>query len=364
VATLTFRSAAVFLAEVFQVMSITRVAKHAGVSIATVSRVLNHSPSVKPETARQVWRSIQALQYQKSVTAKTPAAEKRMVKGTGKIAILTVGQPRADWLSIPVMAEVVSSITQAAQAHNVGVLLEEMPDPSRLGAAILNREVDGAIAFMPSSITPAALEPLRQHRMPVVRVMGDHLAPFHIDHVGPDNTAVGQLAHDYLVGLGCTRNAMITTNPEWEQIWNRAIGFANAARRAETDFCAFVATEDAVTRGLYGARAVTGNNLESLIDALLKESPRRSGLFVPRDAETVQVYQQLMARGVRIGSEVTIVSCDNEEIRLSMLSPRPASIELGTEEIGRRAVARLLARIEQPNEPCCRYLVGPRLITP
>jgi LacI family transcriptional regulator len=84
-----------------------------------------------------------------------------------------------------------------------------------------------------------------------------------------------------------------------------------------------------------------------------------AGLFVPRDADTVNVQRLLGACGAKLGSEVVVVSCDKEEIRLSALEPRPVSIDLGAKEIGARAVRQLLWRMEHPKEPTVRMQVTP-----
>jgi DNA-binding LacI/PurR family transcriptional regulator len=78
----------------------------------------------------------------------------------------------------------------------------------------------------------------------------------------------------------------------------------------------------------------------------------------------VQVYRLLAERGVTPGADMTVVSCDNENVRLSMLHPRPASIEIGTAEIARFAVRRLIQRIKHPEDPPVRILVNPKLVLP
>ena len=59
-----------------------------------------------------------------------------------------------------------------------------------------------------------------------------------------------------------------------------------------------------------------------------------------------------------------IVSCDNDEMILSVLDSRPASIDLCPEEVGRRAMGRLAARMRRSDEPAFRMLVYPKLVLP
>jgi DNA-binding LacI/PurR family transcriptional regulator len=65
--------------------------------------------------------------------------------------------------------------------------------------------------------------------------------------------------------------------------------------------------------------------------------------------------------GIVVGRDLTIISCDNERVRLSALSPRPHSIDLRSEEIGRTAVRTLLSRITNPNMPRANVLIHPSL---
>src|SRR5437763_873232 len=95
-------------------MSIAEVAKAAGVSTATVSRVLNDLPGVRDETVRQVRAAVEALNYTPQRAKRTgrstaPGHTPRQSPRTGNIAVITLGQTR-DWLQLPVMAAVVAGI--------------------------------------------------------------------------------------------------------------------------------------------------------------------------------------------------------------------------------------------------------------
>ena len=97
---------------------------------------------------------------------------------------------------------------------------------------------------------------------------------------------------------------------------------------------------------------------------IARSNPRPDGLLVSQDVETIGLYPMLVQRGIRPGSDVQIISCNNEQSGLAMLSPRPATIDLGTDEIGRWAVTRLVNRIARPSEPPIRMLIAPKLVVP
>jgi LacI family transcriptional regulator len=107
-----------------------------------------------------------------------------------------------------------------------------------------------------------------------------------------------------------------------------------------------------------------GKDLESIAEAIATADARPDGLFVSQDVEAIGLYPMLVQRGIRPGRDVQVISCNNEQSGLAMLSPRPATIDLGTDQIGRWAVTRLVNRIARPSEPPIRMLIAPRLVVP
>ena len=97
----------------------------------------------------------------------------------------------------------------------------------------------------------------------------------------------------------------------------------------------------------------------------MQSTPRPTGLFVGNDFAAVQIYPILQQMGVVPGRDITIISCDNEgDPGLAGLQPRPASIEVGAEEVGWQAVRRLVSRLENPDEPAILINVAPRVTGP
>ena len=348
-------------------MTVHQIAKLANVSAATVSRVLNNPETVKPETAEAVRRVIQQHESSASQTLirRGPRQGLRTKKPqvSHTIAIVSIGQAAEPWFQKPVLANVIAGITREAKERGLVLQIEEAETAEQAGTLLRSRGVGGVLTFLSAWSDPDTLQALNRH-VPVVRVMGEASA-MGVDHVCPDNLAVGGVAFDYLMAAGCRNVAFLTANPSWDLIYTRAYGFQTHALRcgATESPTAFIVTNKNTERELYGVRTVTRATLEELVDAFVAANPRPAGLFVPRDEETVAVYRLLAARGVRPGRDVTVVSCDNEDMRLSALDPRPASIELGTVDIGRLAVRRLLSRMRRQHEPAVKIQSSPRLVT-
>jgi DNA-binding LacI/PurR family transcriptional regulator len=343
-------------------MSILKVAKYAGVSTATVSRVLNSVPVVSKSTVRTVRAALEALKYDAFEIKRGPKPGFRRTtnrRKVGMIAIMTVGLHR-EKLRFPVTNMVVAAITRAAKQSGVRVLLDEMPDLSDVSGIITNREVDGAVIFLADEAPLEVLE--RMHRdVPIVWAMGGQAGPLPVDHVSENNIAVGYLAHQYLHQRGCRDMAFLTLIPHKRNARQRGQAFISAAAEMGQPFRSLIVSEDPFITGLFGTNVIARTNANELVEAFAALSPRPTGLFIDRDSTTARVYPILMRHGIQPGRDVTIVSCDNEEVALSALYPRPASIDLGAGELGCRVVRRLLLRIENRDEPPVFIQTMPKL---
>lgn len=346
-------------------MSILRVAKYAGVSTATVSRVLNAVPVVSESTVRNVRAALQALNYDPLEVKRGPKpGSKRqnnfnIAHKPGMISIMTVGIHR-EKLRFPVTNAVVDAITRSAKQSDVRVLLDEMPDLHDISPIIRDREVDGAVVFLADEAPLNVLAELHKH-VPVVWAMGGQAGPLPVDHVSENNVAVGYLASQYLHDRGCRDFAFLTIVPQKRNARQRGQAFIAAAAEQNLRARAFVVSDNPFVSGLYGPDVIARPTLTELINAFAALSPRPTGLFIDRDSTTARVYPMLARLGIQPAKDLTIISCDNEELALSALSPRPATIDLGASEIGCRVVRRLLMRIENRDEPPVLIQTMPQL---
>lgn len=352
--------------------SIIEVARVAGVSTATVSRVLNNLPGVRAETVAQVRAAVDELNYTR---LRTRSARKRATGPNGRtaklrsgsIAVLTLGQHGQIWHERPVMASVLSGIQRGCNVNELRLMLGEMDDPFKPSPLLVDRQVDGAVVFMSSWMPLNQYESIfqsMQRHCPVVWAMGMEMTVNGVDHVAPDNVGIGFLAFNHLHGLGCRRPAFVTADPSWPLMRLRGQSFLNSAFDAGLSPEVYAVTTDPRVAEPYGRRVVTAERLADLVAQLAAADPRPDGIFVGNDHTTSSVFPLLAQLGLRVGQDLHVVSCDNEEARLSALHPRPASIDIGGDEIGYRCVNRLLNRIERPNGPPLIIQVAPRMKLP
>ncbi|MFT3788268.1 MAG: LacI family DNA-binding transcriptional regulator [Tepidisphaeraceae bacterium] len=338
--------------------SILEVALKAGVSTATVSRVLNRSAAVAPDTAEAVLKCVRELGYE--LPARKRRVKSSAAAGRKQIAVIGVTQPHQMWLDIPVIARAVRAVTRAAREQGFGVLLEDVTDPDRLNDAI-DADVAGVVVWYSSTLRLDALESLRK-RLPLVRVLGDQVMPVSFDHVAPNNRHVGLLAAEYLLNKGCKEVLFVTDRPHVDLSYIRADGFFQAAERSDVVARSILVSSTATRYARQPAQAVA--TFAEAANAIAAIKTRPLGIFGATDLETAKLSQALAARGIKIGNDVIRVSCDNDSSALGALSPRPATIDLEMEEVGSRAFAQLMTRIANPTQPPVQVLVTPRLVEP
>ena len=334
--------------------SIANVAKAAGVSTATVSRVLNNLPHVREETVRRVREAVQALNYSPLRIRRDLGEEDHFRRArpgwTGNIAVITLGQARA-WLQLPVMAAAVAGIRSAVTERGYRLILDELLDASKPHRLIDRREIDGAIVFVTGGLQPErcddALDILSQ-KIPLVWAMGEEYGNYDVDHVTCDNVHIGHLAYNYLRNKRCQDMAVIALNPSWPFMRSRAQAFLNAAYDAHQPATAYVVSQDPLMVDSYGKRVIAAKSAQDVVAKILSAPPRPTGLFILNDQATSTLVPILYRNGIHPDREITIISCDNEESRLAALQPRPATIDIRSEEVGYRAMVRLVSKNVQP----------------
>ena len=352
-------------------MRVAEIARRAGVSTSTVSRVLNKDPHVRPETVSQVHKILEQFPYDPYAIRRGPRPGKRTKKlkvarelEHAAIAIVVIGRPHEHWFKQPIFASIVSSITRAASDRQLSVQIDEVLDAGKIGDRIHGSVVDGALVFVASDARLDLLEAVRS-RLPVVRVVGDDLVPLPIDQVRADNLAVGHLAYDYLAERGCRQMACVTSRPGHGGIYLRQMAFAAAAVREGNLRPSMFVTGDKPIGPTAGTESVHCADLDQVAAHLAERVSDTGpiGVFATQDIETIGLVPFLARHGLRPGHDVHLVSCNNDE-SLAMLSPRPATIDLDPAAIGKWALRRLLNRIARPDDRPIQILVKPRLVRP
>ncbi|MER6925620.1 LacI family DNA-binding transcriptional regulator [Streptomyces spiralis] len=201
------------------------VAKRAGVSIRTVSNVVNGSVPVSDELRTRVEAALEELDYRPNLVARNLRRGR-----TGMIALVV---PELD---VPYFAELAREVITAARAHGYVVMLDQTDGDGERERELLGREsratmFDGLL-LSPLTISAEELRS-RTNKVPVV-LLGEHIFNGDFHHVAIDNIAAAREATEHLLGQGRRRIAAVGDQPysTGETAQLRTIGYGQALERA------------------------------------------------------------------------------------------------------------------------------------
>lgn len=343
-------------------LSILAVAKAAGVSQATVSRVINKRPGVSSEATKAVRDAMSALGYQPPPLDRRPGPRpaRRLPEPAGQpgktIAVLLVDElyRYSPGLCLRSLRGIEREATEHGWRTTVAFLREADPIPKHL------RDEASGLLLMGSRIGPRIQQWLL--RCPHVWMTSYHDPSGDTALAG--NHEIAQLAFDYLHRRGHQHMAFLAVMSKYPAYPARAQAFKFYASTHGVSASAFMddSSEGAADPAEWDAMQ---HRMNELVDRMLATSPRPTGLFIGNDIMVGLCYRALRSRKLIPGKDVDVVSCNNDMTVLAGLDPVPATIDLGSELMGRRSVEQLLRKIRRPDETRqVRIAISPILIEP
>ena len=326
------------------------VAERAGVSVKTVSNVINGYPYIREETRNRVLAAIDQLGYQVNVTARSLRSGRTGMIG---LAVPELGQPY--------FGELADEILSAAREHKVQVLIEPTGFTREGELAALRETGRGLIDGL--LFSPAVLEQsdagLLEVDYPLV-LLGEQVFSPAVDHVTMRNTEGARAATDLLLDHGRRRIAVIGMLHA-QGAGSAALRFAGyrqalEARGLPIDVRLFGWADDGWHRG-NGARAM---------NAVLDSGVPVDGVLAFNDALAMGVLFQLQVRGRRVPEEVQVIGFDDiEDARYTL--PPLTTVDPGRSEIARVAVELLCRRVDErvarrEAGPPSLHLAGMRIV--
>lgn len=323
-------------------VSCSAVATVAGVSQATVSRVLHSDPSVTPETTARVRKVIEEMGYlpRPSLTHWS----KNVGLKTHNIAFLARGESLRALERAPIMLDVLRGVESTLQDHGLCMLQGAVAENRDMPPMIRNKQVDGAIIWPDlQGMSSALIEALRP--LPLVYLMGGQETRLPGDRIQPNNKAIGTLAADYLVSRGHKHVAYLVIPDFVRRLGERWQAFSYfAEQKGATVSQILLNTKDLELTDVDNEEV--SRSIGQDLRTAMEQEPHPTGLFISADGLTAHAYPHLKKMGFQIGSDIEIISCNSESAFLIGLDPKPKSISLQGELIGRRAVEQLLLNIQ------------------
>ncbi len=320
--------------------TIRDVARAAGVSISTVSLVLNNKGNVSEETRRRVLKVAKELGYVPSRAARDLSLQR-----TGNVGFVL----REDHFtrSEPFYTYIFLGTEFEARLHNLYVLLTTIPRDYRKGEHtprfLRERSVDGLL--IAGKVSDVFLEEVRTIKLPTVLI--DYEAEG-FPAVVIDNQGGARVAVEHLIQQGHRRIAFVGADIRHPSIANRLEGYRIALARAGLSMDSVLVLVEAEAE----PTRATGQRLGARLLAL---SERPTAAFCANDALALGVMETLLQAGLRVPDDVALVGFD--DVQGAAQAPVPlTSVRVFKEQMGELAMHHLAERIgaEQTRRPYAR----------
>lgn len=325
-------------------VTIRDVAALAGVSPGTASRALRGHPQISEACIARVKAAAESLAYR---PLRDMIGRRRRAPLAGKrIAVVMLGIDRT-LAGLPAVAEAIHGAEEALAAAGAHPLLINVPDPAEPPRALRRVRFDGILAKagLQGDISDAMGAKFRAvlESNALVWMLG-RPAGMQGDAVGPDNVAIGRIAAQALIGMGHTRLAFVNPKANHALFIERQQGFVAAAEQAGATVASFTSLQTR-PRTFPLEPVVEAAAVMPLVEALERERPRPTAVFVPADSIAAVLYRALASRGIRPGEEIAIVSSNNERSIIAGLWPALATIDAHSRRVGQLAVEQLTRRV-------------------
>lgn len=313
------------------IATLDEVARVAGVSRATVSRVVNGSPKVSADVRRSVEKAIDRLGY-----VPNRAARSLVTRKSDSIAVV-ITEPASRLFNDPFFPRLVRGISAALSVRDLQLVLlmpDDEVDEQRTVRYLTAGHVDGVILVSLHGNDPLP-DQLATRRIPSV-VLGRPPRGVDIDYVDADNRDGGRRATAHLVERGRRRIATITGPRDMVAGIDRLAGYRDALADAG------IAVDD----GLIATGDFTQTGGEAAMERLLRERPDLDAVFCASDLMASAALGVLQTAGRRVPEDVAVVGYDDSPIATTTRPPL-TSVRQPIEEMGREMVHLLAGGIEQ-----------------
>ncbi len=312
-------------------MKLEDIARQAGVSRSTVSRVINNDPYVSRHTREKVRQVIDAVGF-----APNPGARMLVTQRTQLIGIVIIRPSPAVIFEDPYFfPELLQGIAQAAQDRDYATLLwmgYSDEDQTRLAERVLrNRLMDGLV-ITASSDTPL-IEQLLRNDIPFVMLERPLHASEQVSYVSVDNVQAARAATEHLINLGRRRIGIITGGLGSSDGQDRLAGYKQALMMANLPIASNLVVEGVFSRrsGYLGMKTL----LREKVDAV----------FADGDTIAVGALQAMQEGGVRVPDQVALVGFDDLPIA-RMAEPPLTTIRQPIQHKGWQAIRLLVDMLE------------------
>lgn len=321
-------------------VSIQTIAKEAGVSVATVSRVMNGSDSVRPETCKKVREVMEKYNYQPNFSARNL----RKMETRNVLVLMSS-------IVNPFLAKVVKGIEDASEQLDYHTLVCTTYDSQEKEKFYLDmiskRFADGAI-MIGSNLRPQELRKTIGH-IPIVQC-SEYIVDIGIPRVSIDNKKAAYEATEHLIRLGRRKIAHITVDNHYISSRLRLEGYRQALDDYGIEF-----DPDIVITGNYGYK-----NALRQMNNFFDSKKSCDAIFAISDRMAASAIKSAQNHGFKVPDDIAVVGFDNIDI-CYITEPNITTVSQREHEMGSAAM-NMLARLIAGKETCEEIVLSHYLI--
>lgn len=305
------------------------VASVAGVSIQTVSRVVNDHPDVATDTREKVQDVIEQVGYRPNALARSLISQRSYTIGVVIAGLNLIGP-----------STLLNGITKASETSSYSLILKELPsyDTDEIAPifhALISRQVDGIIWAVPE---------VQENRRWLNKLQYDYKVPLvyltmepqeNITVVSIDNYLGGQLATSHLLEQGCRKIGHIAGPLDWWESRQRMKAWKDTLMKADC-----VVEDRHMTMGDWSS-----NSGARALKKLLNQYPEMDSIFVANDQMALGAYHVLNEKNLRIPEDIAVVGFDNIP-ESAYFWPSLTTVQQKQNQVGEAAVEELINLIE------------------
>jgi DNA-binding LacI/PurR family transcriptional regulator len=323
-------------------MNINEIAKRAGVSTATVSRTINGSSRVSPETAEKVWELVRSMGYHPSSHAQALASGKSHI----------IGLIISDIVN-PFFPELVKSFEEIALNNGFDVIVANTGyDQERMALSVrrmLQRKTEG-VAVMTSEMDTSLVNQLESQRIPVVFLdtgrVGDHTSNIKVDYSKGIREAV-----KHIVSLGHKRVGFISGPLEYASAVTRRLAFLKNITEYD-----LLPSQDFIQAGNF---KIDGG--EAAMERLLRFKNRPTAVLAANDLTAIGALHAAIRAGLSVPDDISIIGFDDIDF-CQMTQPPLTTIRLSRHDLAEKAFNALSSIIQGKSTSGRQYRVSTNLI--
>ncbi|MFC9457344.1 LacI family DNA-binding transcriptional regulator [Streptomyces sp. NPDC056637] len=324
-------------------VTLAEVARHAGVSASTVSYVLSGKRSISAATRERVESSVRKLGYHPNAGARALASSKSNI-----IALMV---PLRTDMYVPVMMEIAMAVATAARTHGYDILLLTGEEGAEAVRRIEGSALADAMIVMDVELDDERLPLLRAANRPAV-LIGLPSDTAGLNCVDLDFAAAGAACAEHLADLGHREIAVIG---EAAAVYERHTGFAERTLTGLRERSAELGLR-LLHRPCEGSYASVSATLARVFD----ERPATTAFVVQNEAATDPLLALLRQSGRAVPEDVSVVAVCPEPVAAHASVPL-TSVAVPAQEMGRRAVEQVIAKIEGRGSDEEVVLIAPEL---